>query len=67
MNGLVEKISRKADSFGAVEISSDFAKKNISRLSVVAAAPFEPTLKEDTLIYVDRETGLYYKLVRSRK
>jgi len=36
-------------------------------LRIIAAAPQEPTLTTDTVIYQDSETGKYYKLERPRK
>lgn len=67
MNGLLESMTAKAARLGAVEVSADFAKANLARLQIVAAAPFEPTLDHDTIIYRDKEAGQYYKLVRLRK
>lgn len=67
MNGLLESASTKAARLGAVDITEAFAKENLRRLSVVFAAPFEPTLEHDTIIYRDKEGGQYYKLVRLRK
>lgn len=43
------------------------AKENLHHLSIVFAAPFEPTLQQDTIVYRDKESGQYYKLVRLRK
>lgn len=67
MSGLLESAATKAARLGAVEVSADFTKENASRLQIVVAAPYEPTLDYDTIIYKDRENGKYYKLVRPRK
>lgn len=67
MNGLLESASTKAARLGAVDITAAFVKENLPRLSVAFAAPFEPTLQQDTIVYRDKESGQYYKLVRLRK
>lgn len=67
MNGLLESASTKAARMGAVDITAAFVKENLHHLSIVFAAPFEPTLQQDTIVYRDKESGQYYKLVRLRK
>lgn len=67
MSILLESASRKAEQLGAVEVSEKFVKANVRRLRIVLAAPFEPTIQHDTIIYQGKESGKYYKLVRLRK
>lgn len=63
----LESISRKAERLGATSVSASFVKERRKSLRIIAAAPQEPTLTTDTVIYQDSETGKYYKLVRPRK
>ncbi len=62
-----ETISEKADRLGAKYITATKARELRNKLRIVASAPFEPTLEQDTIIYQNKETGEYFKLTRARK
>lgn len=62
-----ETISEKADKLGAKFITAEKVREMRSKLRVVAAAPFEPSLEQDTILYQSTETGEYFKLTRARK
>lgn len=62
-----ETISEKADKLGAKFITAEKAREMRSKLRVVAAVPFEPSLEQDTILYQNTETGEYFKLTRARK
>lgn len=61
-----ETISEQADRLGAKFITAAKVRELRRKLRVVAAAPFEPSLEQDTILYQNTETGEYFKLTRAR-